>query len=296
MTHPGMAMVRDIYASTRKAATSILEERAGLEATVGLLPPIGGVTVEPATVGGRRAEWITSHGSDRSQVLLYLHGGGYCIGSINTHRNLAGRLALATGVAVCNLDYRLAPEHPFPAAIDDTVSAYRQLLDGGTAPASIAIGGDSAGGGLTLATLLALRAEGTALPGAAVCLSPWTDLTQSAASYDTRVEVEPMVTKAGLDAMAEAYLAGTPATEPLASPRYADLTGLPPLMVEVGDAEVLLDDSITLAEQARAAGVDVTLRVWPELCHVFQAFPPEIIPESDESIAAIAAFLRDRLT
>jgi acetyl esterase/lipase len=296
MTHPGMAMVRELTAGALNVELSLLEERAAIEVGAGAMPVPDGVTVEPATVGGQPAEWITPDGGDRSRVLLYLHGGGYCIGSINTHRSVACRLALATGTAVCNLDYRLAPEHPFPAAIDDAVAAYREVLDGGTAPGSIAIGGDSAGGGLTLATLLALRAAGTPLPGAAVCLSPWTDLTQSAGTYSSRSADDPMVTKVGLDRMADAYLAGTPATEPLASPRYADLAGLPPLMVEVGDAEILLDDSLALVERARAAGVEVTLRVWPELCHVFQLFPPEIIPESDESIAAIGAFLGSHLT
>ena len=161
-------------------------------------------------------------------VVLYLHGGGYCIGSLATHRPLAGRIALASGCRVVTLDYRLAPEHPFPAAVDDACAAYRDLLAGGSAPHRLAVAGDSAGGGLAVALLLALRAAGTPLPAAAVCLSPWTDLTQSSPAYDERGDHDPMVSKAGLDEMAAAYLGDTDPRTPLASPLFGDLGGLPP--------------------------------------------------------------------
>jgi phosphinothricin tripeptide acetyl hydrolase len=216
-------------------------------------------------------------------VVLYLHGGGYCIGSLGTHRELAARLATASGSAVATLDYRLAPEHPFPGAVDDACAAFVELLDRGFDPASVAIAGDSAGGGLTVATALALRSRGGPLPAALVCLSPWADLTQSGASYTHRAASDPMVTKAGLDEMAAAYLAGADARGELASPVFSDhLGGLPPVMVEVGEHGI------------RAAGGTATLTVWPELVHVFQAFPSSLVPESDQSLEAVAAFLSDR--
>jgi acetyl esterase/lipase len=196
---------------------------------------------------------------------------------------------------VLNLDYRLAPEDPFPAAIDDVLGAYRELLAAGWSPARIAIAGDSAGGGLTVASLVAIRQQVLPLPAAGVCLSPWVDLTQSSATYVSRADVDPMVTKDGLDVMAAAYLGEASLNEPLASPLFADLAGLPPLLVHVGDAEVLLDDSLALRDTARAAGVDVTFDLWPEMIHVFQAFPAELLPESDLSIAGVADFLDERL-
>jgi len=297
MANANIDMIRQLVASSGLDEPTIADQRAGLERTAGALPAPDGVTVVATTLGGRPAERITpvNGGPAAASVVLYLHGGGYCIGSLSTHRNLAGRLALARGGPVVTLDYRLAPEHPFPAAVDDAVAAYRELLDGDTPATSIAIAGDSAGGGLTVATLLALRAAGLPQPAAAACLSPWTDLTQSGATYLSRAEADPLITRAGLDAMAGAYLDGHPADDPLASPLFADLTGLPPLVVHVGDAEMLLDDAVRLSDHAVTAGVDLTLRVWDDMIHVFQAFPPELLPESDASIAAIAEFLDDHL-
>ncbi|MGZ4707922.1 MAG: alpha/beta hydrolase [Acidimicrobiales bacterium] len=296
MANANIELIREIVAGSGLDAATIDEQRAGMEATAGAIPPSDGVTVEPTTVAGRPAEWIAPRDGASDRVVLYLHGGGYCIGSIRTHRNLASRLALAYGGRVLNLDYRLAPEHPFPAAIDDVLGAYGELLDAGRSPGQIAIAGDSAGGGLTVASLVAIRQQGLPFPAAGVCLSPWVDLTQSSATYVSRADVDPMVTKAGLDVMAAAYLGVATLNEPLASPLFADLTGLPPLLVQVGDAEVLLDDSLALRDTARAAGVDVTFDLWPEMIHVVQAFPPELLPESDLSIGKVAAFLQDRLT
>jgi acetyl esterase/lipase len=289
-------MVREIAAAAGFGETLPLEERrARMEATAGSIPAPDGVTVEPDVVGGRPAEWLRADGTERGAVLLYLHGGGYCVGSIASHRNFAGRLALAGAFSVCNLEYRLAPEHPFPAAIDDVVAAFDDIVARGHEPTSVAIGGDSAGGGLTAASLLALRDRGGAQPAAGVCISPWVDLTQSSASYASRAEMDPLCNKVGLDLMAKAYRGEVDATDPRVSPVYADLAGLPPLLIDVGDSEVLLDDAVTLAERASGAGVDVTFTVWPEMVHVFQAFPAELLPESDESIAAIAAFLGKHL-
>lgn len=292
MAHPGIEIVRQLMAGAGWGeAATVQERRARMEETAGAIPAPEGVIVEPDTVGGRPAEWLRPEGSERGSVLLYLHGGGYCIGSLDTHRNLMGRLALATGSSVCGVDYRLAPEHPFPAAIDDAVAAFDDIVSRGHDPDDVAIGGDSAGGGLTVATLLAVRDRGGPLPAAGVCISPWADLTQSSPTYESCAALDPMCTKDGLDEYAAHYLGDVPATDPRPSPAFADLSGLPPLMIEVGDAEVLLDDARTLASRAEDSGVDVTLTVWPEMVHVFQAFPPELLPESAESIAVIAAFL-----
>ena len=185
-------------------------------------------------------------------AVLYLHGGGYCIGSLGSHRGLGGRLAMAAGCPVVTLDYRLAPEHPFPAAVDDATDAYRDLLATGLAPSRIAIAGDSAGGGLTVATLLALRSAGTPLPAAALCLSPWADLTQSSPAYDRLGDLDPMVSKSGLDLMAGSYLGGVDPRTELASPLFAEhLGGLPPMRIEVGEHEVLLDDAAPVGRAAR---------------------------------------------
>ena len=255
-----------------------------------------GVAVLPVRLAGRDGERIVPDGLSPSSVVLYLHGGGYCIGSLASHRGLASRIAVASGCTVVTLDYRLAPEHHFPDAVDDATAAYRELLADGADPRSVAIAGDSAGGGLTMATLLALRRAGSPLPAAAVCLSPWVDLTQSSGSYERLAALDPMITKEGLDEMATAYLAGADAREELASPLLAeDLSGLPPVMIEVGANELLLDDSTELARRIAAAGGEATLTVWPDLIHVFQAFPGPLIPEADESIAAVGAFLAARL-
>ncbi len=274
---------------------TLLEQRAAMEAAAGASRAPEDVAVTPFRLGGRDAEWLTPVGAPPDAAVLYLHGGGYCIGSVATHRDLAGRIARASGCRVANLDYRLAPEHPFPAAVDDARSAYADLLAAGISPHRLAVAGDSAGGGLTVALLLALREGGIPLPAAAVCLSPWADLTQSSPAYIERAERDPMVSKAGLDVMAGAYLAGTEATVPLASPLFGDLAGLPPVRIEVGESEVLFDDATGLADRLRSAGVDVSLVVWPDLVHVFQAFPASLLPESDASIDGVGGFLATRL-
>jgi acetyl esterase/lipase len=229
------------------------------------------------------------------QRLLYLHGGGYIICSPATHRDLAGRISQAAGVAVLVLDYRLAPEHPHPAAVDDALAALRWMYDhgpGGRAPARAAfVAGDSAGGGLTLATLIAARAAGVRLPNAAVALSAWTDLACTGNTMRTRADVDPMVTEAVLKRMVKDYVPAGDARQPLASPLYADLRGLPPLLMQVGDAEVLLDDTTRVADRARAAGVEVTLEIYPEMIHIFQLFAP-ILPEGQQAIERIGAFIR----
>jgi epsilon-lactone hydrolase len=228
------------------------------------------------------------------RVLLYLHGGAYQIGSPATLRHLVALISDAARTRVLSVDYRLAPEHPFPAAVDDTLTAYRWLLANGTDPARIAIAGDSAGGGLTLAALVALRDAGVPLPAAAVAMSPWTDLALTGESLRTRAEADFMLQPAGMRETADTYLAGEDPHHPYASPLYADLRGLPPLLIHVGDAEVILDDSTRFAARARDAGVDVTLEVWDEMPHVWHAFAG-LLPEADQAVARIGSWLRDLL-
>jgi acetyl esterase/lipase len=263
--------------------------RANMEMMAAVAPPPADVDYAPVDANGVPAEWVTAPGVRTDAAILYLHGGGYAIGSIATHRLLAANISRAAGVRLLLIDYRLAPEHPHPAAVDDATAAYRFLLAQGLTPGNLAISGDSAGGGLTVATLLALRDAGDPLPACAVPMSPWVDMDQSAESYTSRCDLDPMVSAVGLKQMAEWYLNGLDQQTPLASPLHADLAGLPPLLVQVGDHEVLLDDSVRLVERAQAAGVDATLEIGEECFHVYQAFP---VPEADEAIGRLAAFVR----
>jgi monoterpene epsilon-lactone hydrolase len=296
MSHPGIEIVTAFLAEAGLLSGPIEEQRAAMDAASVGAPPPEGISIETTELGGRPAEWLTPDGVGRTAAVLYLHGGGYCAGSLDSHRGLAARIGIASGCAVATLDYRRAPENPFPAAVTDAVAAYHQLAADGVAPERMAVAGDSAGGGLVMALLLALRAEGSRLPAAAVLLSPWVDLTQSGASYRERVDRDPMLSREALDVLADHYLAGTHPRTELASPLFAaDLSGLPPLRIEVGEHEVLLDDATRLAERASAAGIDVTLTVWPEMIHVFQAFPGTILSETDLSVAAIGKFVASHL-
>jgi monoterpene epsilon-lactone hydrolase len=258
-------------------------------------PAPEGTTATPINAGGIPAEWVVADHAVSDRRLLYLHGGGYVICSPATHRDLAGRLAKASGVSVLVIAYRLAPEHPYPAAVEDATAALRWMNDNGpegSAPASATfVAGDSAGGGLALATLLATRDAGGRMPNAAALISAWTDLACTGDSLTTRADVDPLVTEGVLQRMVKEYLQGGDPTQPLASPLYADLRGLPPLLVQAGDAEVLLDDSRRIAEKAKAAGVNVTLEVYPEMVHIFQLFAP-VLPEGQQAIDRIGAFLR----
>ncbi len=290
----GIAEVR-AHLAKLPPPTSLAERRAMYDRAerVFTMPP--GTTVEPGTAGGRPAEWIRPAGARGDAALLYLHGGGYVIGSPRSHRHLAEAIARAAGIACLLPDYRLAPEHPFPAAVDDAVAGYRTLVEERKiAPGSIAIAGDSAGGGLTVATLVGIRQAGLPMPGAAVCISPWTDLTCSASSYDTKAASDPLVARPGIIDMAKAYLGTNDPRTPLASPLFADLRGLPPLLIQVGSEEVLLDDATRLAERARAAGVDATVDVWESMIHVWHWFLPWL-DEAQSAVDKIGAFVRGRL-
>jgi epsilon-lactone hydrolase len=251
------------------------------------------VGAENVTVAGRAAEWVKAPGSQTGRVILYLHGGGYVMGSPNTHRSLAGEISRAAQAAVLLIDYRLAPEHPFPAAVEDGVASYRWLLEQGFASRSLAIAGDSAGGGLVAAMLVSARDQQLPMPAAAVCISPWSDMTCSNESYKTRAEADPMVGSGGIGDMARLYLQGTDPKNPLASPNFASLRSLPPLLIHVGRDEVLLDDSIKLDQKAKADGVDSTLEVWEDMIHVWHAFHP-MLPEGKQAITRVGEFLREK--
>jgi acetyl esterase/lipase len=291
MASARLAAVRELLRGMDMEGLTLAERRATLESAASAPPP--GTTVEPADAAGVPAEWVTGAGVTASDVLLYLHGGGYQGGSPAVVRNMVARISVAAQCRVLSVDYRLAPEHPFPAAVDDALAAYRFLLLGGAEPASVAIGGDSAGGGLALATLVALRDAGDRLPAAAVTMSPWTDLALTGESLRTRADVDVMIKPAGVPDTVAAYLAGADPRHPYASPLYAQLHGLPPVLIHVGDAEVILDDSTRFAAKAREAGVDVTLEVWDEMPHVFPAFAG-FLPESDQAIEHIGGWLRER--
>ena len=272
---------------------SVEQMRTGMEAMVQMAPVPADVERVSVTANGVPAEWVSTPGVDPQRVVLYLHGGGYVIGSINTHRDLAQRISRAAAARVLLIGYRLAPEHPHPAAVEDATAAYRWLLAQGVSPAKLAIAGDSAGGGLTVATLVALRDAGQPLPAAAVCLSPWVDLEGLGESMTSKADVDPMVQRGPLLRMAAMYLNGQNPRTPLAAPLHADLRGLPPMLIQVGTAETLLDDSTRLAERARAAGVDVTLDPWDDMIHVWQAFAM-LLPEGQQAIDGIGTFIRQR--
>ena len=248
---------------------------------------------EKVDAGGVPAEWVTAPGCDPMRAVLYLHGGGYVIGSINTHRRLAYDISAASGARVLVIEYRLAPEHPFPAAIEDAATAWRWLLQQGFAPSRLAIAGDSAGGGLTLATLVNLRDRKLGLPACAVAISPWVDLEGVGTSITARAAQDPMVQKDGLLWMAGLYLNGKDAKTPLAAPLHAELKGLPPILVQVGTAETLLDDATRIAEKLHAAGVDVRLAIWPNMLHVFPLFAP-ILSEGRDGCLEIGGFIRSK--
>src|SRR6266849_5688262 len=271
---------------------SIAETRAGCEQMAGMFPVEADVKSEPVNAGGVKSEWITAPGADPGRAVLYLHGGGYVIGSINTHRALAGRISRAAKARVLVIDYRLAPEHPFPAAVEDSVAAYRWMLSTGLKPSRIAVAGDSAGGGLTVATLVAIRDAKLPVPGAGVCLSPWIDMEGIGKSMESKAALDPVVQREGLLGMAAAYLGGQNPRSPLAAPLYADLKGLPPLLIQVGEAETLLDDSTRLADRAKTAGVSATLEVWPEMIHVWQMFA-SFLPEGQQAVDGIGGFLKE---
>jgi acetyl esterase/lipase len=269
--------------------------RANVDDLVRQMPrPPPRITVTPTDAGGVPAEWVAAPGADARRAILYFHGGGYASGSPASVRDLTWRLSEAARSRVLVVDYRLAPEHPFPAAIEDAASAYRHLLSTGFAPASIAFAGDSAGGGLALGSLVKLRDDGAPMPAAACVFSPVTDLAITGGTITTNRDADPMVQADALPQTAAWYLGSAPATSPYASPLYADLRGFPPTLLHAGSTEVLLDDSRRFAENMRSAKVDVELRIWPDMPHVFQGCAA-FLPEARAAIAEAGRFLEAHL-
>lgn len=277
-----------------RSETPIDALRAAQDEKARRFPPAADVETTPVDAGGVPAEWVSVPEARRDAVLLYFHGGGYYRGSAATVREMVSRMVRTAGVRALSVDYRLAPEHPFPAAVDDALAAFRWLLGEGYAPEQVAVGGDSAGGGLTVALMLAMRDRGGPLPACGVCLSPWVDLAQAGDSYVTKAAEDPSITKAYLDRFAALYLNGVDPHTPLASPLYGDMRGLAPLLIQVGTAEVLLDDATRLADKARAAGVHVQLEAWEHMVHVWHNNGPDL-PEGQQAVAGVGRFLREQL-
>lgn len=279
-------------ASQRPESISIEETRERMDQMA--FPRMADAAYEEVDVDGIPALWVSTPGAAENRVVLYLHGGGYVIGSLTSHQDLVARISKAAEARVLYIDYRLGPEHPFPAAVDDATAAYRWLLANGAEASRVAIGGDSAGGGLTVAAMVALRDAGDPSPAAGVCISPWVDLEGIGDSMTSKADVDPMVQFDGLIDMAKAYLGGADPRSPLAAPLYADLKGLSPMLIHVGTHETLLDDSTRLYERAKEAGVDVLIEKGEGLFHVWHAFAP-MLPEAQQAIDRIGEYLRERI-
>jgi acetyl esterase/lipase len=286
-----IARIRSVYASWNRQTTAAQMRRDWDAAFAGCSVP---VTCQQVTAGGVDAEWIVPAGAPADKAILYFHGGGFRLGSIASHRDLMARIAEASRCRVLAINYRLAPEHRFPAAPEDARAAFDWLRRQGFEPRNIALAGDSAGGNLVLAALIGLRDHGEPLPAAAVLMSPWTDLAATGQSYQSRAAADPIHQRSMILALAKSYLGeGGDAFDPRASPLYADLTGLPPLLIQAGDRETVRDDATMLAGKATAAGVEAQLQVYDGMIHVFQMFPE--IQQATDAIAAIAAFLHRHL-
>jgi acetyl esterase/lipase len=291
---PAVAAMRRA-ASEHKGEILGPEARPMFDAMLAATPAAANVRLEPGTVGDVAGWWLRPINAQPGARVLYVHGGGYVLGSAKAFGNFASQIAMRVGADTFLPDYRLAPEHAFPAAIEDAAAAYRGLIAEGAE--KIVVAGDSAGGGLTLALLSIIAAERTKRtlqPVGAAVMSPWADLALTGASIKSRAEADPIFTRETLAALAQLYLQGHDDADPKASPLYAALTGLPPIRIDVGDDEILLDDSRRYAERARAAGVDVTLSVWAGMPHVFQSSLGQFLA-AEQSLDAIGDFLRERL-
>lgn len=295
------AVLKLLQANPTPTDVPLAQRRAAADQMAAQTPILDGAYLEQLTIPGVLgtspnipALLVASGNAADHKLILYFHGGGYVQGSLLTHRDLACRLSAVSGARVLLVDYRLAPEHPFPAAVADGTAVYHWLQQNGLDPAHIVLGGDSAGGGLVLATLLNLRQAGTPLPAAAFALSPWVDLALTGGSLQHNAAADPVLTHTQLTEFAAAYLGDTSPTTPLASPLYADLTGLPPLFIQVGTAELLFDDARRLAEQAEKDGIAVTLDIWEEMIHGWQGFAA-FVPEAFTALERVGAFVQEQI-
>jgi len=278
--------------SSKPRPQGFAERRARIDEIGSVWPVASDIEVVSVDLGGIAGEWSTAPGSERSSVLLYFHGGGYCSGSLRSHRRLVSEAGRAAGMRTLAVEYRLAPEHPFPAAQDDALTAWSFLRAQGTAAAHVAVGGDSAGGGLTVALINRLRAAGEEQPACAWLISPWTDLTMSGASLASKDAVDPLIHKDYLEQLAHAYLPkGFDRRDPRVSPLYAGLRGFPPALVQVGSDETLMDDSVRFVGAAGAADVAVTLEIWPHMIHAWPMWNAHL-EAGRLALASAGAFMR----
>jgi monoterpene epsilon-lactone hydrolase len=290
MANPQMNAVRDMLTSQPRPV-GLAERRARMLNLVSRYTVPSDVQIETVDAGGVPAEWTLTPTADPTRVVLFLHGGAYISGGIATHRHMVAQIGRVARARTLALDYRLAPEHPFPAALEDALTAYRFLLTHGYAPSHIVLAGESAGGGLVLAMLVSLRQMGVALPACAWLSSPWTDLDMTGASMESKADVDPLIQKPYLLEAAAAYLNGADPRTPLASPLYADLNGLPPMLIQVGTAETLLDDSTRLARRAAQADVRVVLDIWPDMIHAWSLFYQQL-DAGQQSLASMGTFVQ----
>lgn len=289
------AVLQLLKTNPNPTGLTVVEQREAREALAAQTPLPPNVYAERVTAVSVPALLLAPENASDDRVVLYLHGGGYALNSSNTHKDLAWRLGAACQARVLVPDYRLAPEHPFPAAVEDALTTYRWLLAQGILPENVVLVGDSAGGGLVMAAAVSLRDAGDPLPAALVCISPWSDLTLSGQSIDTHEEQDPILSRERLQWFVDLYLPdGQDPRQPLASPLFADLSGLPPTLIQVGTAEVLLDDAKMLAAAAEQAGVAVTLKIWDEMFHVWHSMAA-VVPESQQAVDEIGAFVSGQL-
>jgi monoterpene epsilon-lactone hydrolase len=271
------------------------ERRARLDEVGSVWPPAADVKFTEVDIGGVDGEWSIVPGSDQARVLIYFHGGGYCSGSIRSHRRMVSEAGRAAGIRTLAVGYRLAPEHPFPAAFDDALTAWRFVRRQGIAAAHVAVGGDSAGGGLTAALINRLREAGEEQPACAWLVSPWIDLTMSGATLSSKDAVDPLIHKPYLEELAGAYLpAAIDRKDPRVSPLYADLRGFPPTLIQIGSDETLLDDSVRFAAAAGKADVAVTLEIWPHMIHAWHLWNAHL-EDGRRALASAGAFMRAHL-
>jgi monoterpene epsilon-lactone hydrolase len=290
MENPEIEAIRGALKATPRPA-GLVERRARLDALGARYTLPADVRTEQVDANGVPAEWTMTPSANADRVIMFLHGGAYISGSIASHRHVMAELGREAEARTLALGYRLAPEYPFPAALDDALAGYRFLLSSGFDPAGLTLAGESAGGGLAIATLLSLRDAGAPLPGSVWCSSPWVNLEMSGATMASKAAVDPLIQKPYLVETAAAYLHGADPRSPLVSPIHGDLHGLPTMLIQVGSAETLLSDSIRLAAVAGEADVNVTLQVWPGMIHAWHLFYPQLA-EGRRALAAVGAFIR----
>jgi monoterpene epsilon-lactone hydrolase len=271
----------------------VQKERFELDKMGRLFKTSDNIKFIPIALQGLYAEWVIPENLDTKRTILYFHGGSYLAGSISSHRGFVADLAISAKARALIVEYHLAPEFPFPAALEDAMMAYDWLIEKGTSPGNVIVAGDSAGGGLTLALLIHLRDQKKELPAMAICLSPWTNLAVTGESVLKNAKKDIILNSKNLKKAADLYLNGEAAEGPLASPMYADFTGIPPLLIQAGSDEILLSDSISLAAKAKADGVDVTLEIFDGMQHVWQ-FAGRLVPEAWKAILSIGTFIDRR--